>query len=94
MIIKLSGRNTLHVFRDENNILRMDLADYPGKINFRRELKNFLKSKGKSFYLRNSDRVGNYYDVFTEDALTSLDVLRLACRLERRKVGSSKSRKN
>ena len=67
----------------------MVFSDRSGKINFRRRLKNFLKSEGKSASLRGSKVMRDHYVVFTKESLTFLDVLRLACWLEGRKLESS-----
>jgi len=79
MKIKIGRGKAMRVFLDKGIVSLVELSDYSGKINLRKEVKNFLESEGKPVILRNIKSLEKHFAVFTQKSLTSLDALKLAC---------------
>ena len=88
MRIKLWKGKEMIVFLNEGKVSLVELSDFSRRINFRKEVKNFiLKKEGRSVILKdlNLKLSEKHFAVFTETYLTPLDILKLACSiLERR----------
>jgi len=91
MKIKIGKGKELIVFLSKGKVTLLLLSDYSGKINFRKEVKNFLKSEGKPVILKDIKSLKKHFAVFTEKSLNSLDALKLACSIRRKIADKQKT---
>lgn len=85
MRIKLRGRNHLFTFRNnEGQLASINLADFSGKIDFRRIVRSYLKEEGISVATRSTKTGAQLFVAYMKRPLTALDILRIALRAERR----------
>jgi len=86
MRIRISGGKELLVFFNDTGEISVNLLNHipSQRINFRKEVKNFLGREGRSIILKdlNLKLAEKHFAVFTEGSLTFLDILKLACWLE------------
>ena len=60
-------------------------SDFSGKINFRKEIRNFLKERGRKVITKSVELPHKTpFYVLTEKAMRYLDILEFACWLARR----------
>lgn len=83
MIIKLDTKNTIFTFRNETGELSsINLADYSGKINFRKMVKRYLKEEDIFVTTRPVERGSSQFLLSMTRSLTAIDILKIALRLQ------------
>jgi len=84
MRIKLGNRNNLFTFRDdEGRLSSINLADYSGRVNFRRIVRNYLKEEGIFVSTRRIARGAQQFFAYMKKPLTAVDILKIALKVER-----------
>ncbi len=85
MRIKLGNGNFLFTtVSDEGKIISTCLADFSGKINFQKEVQNFLRIKGRG-KIEKIPGLENFFIGSSKKKITPKDIVELAERLEKRR---------
>ncbi len=85
MRIQLKGRNNLFTFRNaQGELSSVNLADFTGKINFRKIIREYLKGEGVFIATRTTILGPSQFLVLMGRPLVAIDVLKIALKLRRR----------
>lgn len=85
MKIWLKGGNYLFTFRNTQGELSfVNLADFTGKIDFRKIIREYLKGEGIFIATRVTVLGSSLFLALMQRPLTAIDVLKIALKLERR----------
>ena len=85
MKIWLRGGNHLFTFRNtQDELSSVNLADFTGKINFRKIIREYLKEEGIFIATRVTVLGPSQFLALMQRPLTAIDVLKIALKLERR----------
>lgn len=85
MRIRLKGRNNLFTFRNaQSELSSVNLADFTGKINFRKVVREYLKEEGVFVAAQATTLGPSHFLALMGRPLMAIDVLKIALKLEGR----------